>query len=117
MVKFSYVGPAAMADALVGGAGSGGSAASRAVAVSALNPPRSCAGRYVSPGLVVCKPPKFADVGCYRVSISMDGSRFLSCAAHVTVHKELSVQRQAPDLFDLSASSVIPKLSLVSVRN
>lgn len=84
-----------------------------------MNPPRSCTGKFVSSKKIVCKPPKFAEVGIYEVSVSMNGVDFLPTTSSVIVHKDLSVTFQKPDLCDISGSrtpeavALIPELFLV----
>ena len=73
--------------------------------VSLYNPPRSCMGRLTSPGVISCKPPKFAETGEYLMTLSMDGTNFLSQQIEITVYKEVTVQQLQPELLDLRVPS------------
>jgi hypothetical protein len=87
---------------------------SRLPAPPSLNPPRSCSGAYVDNGTLQCKPPKFAEPGVYSVSVSMDGANFLPDTVDIFVHQELTVQKQLPELCDLSSASQLDEVELVS---
>lgn len=88
---------------------------------SAYNPPRSCAGRLEASqslsgvGVIVCKPPKFAEVGDYLVSVSMDGANFLPQQLEISVYQDVTVLSQAPALVDLREKGETLPISLVSV--
>lgn len=82
-----------------------------------FNPPRSCSGQCLDSGTIECKPPKFSEPGVYSVSISMDGLTFLRDTVEIFVHQELVVQKQAPELLDLSASATVEHLELVRQMN
>jgi hypothetical protein len=49
----------------------------------------------------------------YKVEVAMDGTNFLATTTEVLIHPELSVQKQLPELLDLSRSTVVPELELV----
>lgn len=81
---------------------------------SIYNPPRSCMGKLLEPGVIVCKPPKFAEVGVYTIEVSMDGGKeFLSQTFQILVYKEVIVSQQVPTVIDLR-QNLIPQLLLVS---
>jgi len=47
------------------------------------------------------------------VSLSMDGVYFLQNSVEIFVHQELVVQKQLPELLDLSATARVDHLELV----
>lgn len=67
--------------------------------------PRSCIGRYVSEGIIECKPPKLGEVGDYEVAVSLDGSLFLPTTLKVEIYKDLSVNGLSPSLLDMRDTS------------
>lgn len=74
---------------------------------SIYNPPRSVLGRLVERGVIICKPPKFAELGLYTVSVSMDGGKvFLPDTFDVQIYKEVSVVHQSPPILDLRRSEI-----------
>jgi hypothetical protein len=83
---------------------------------SIYNPPRSCMAKLIEPGVIVCKPPKFAEVGAYTVEVSMDGGKeFLNQSFEILIYKEVLVAEQIPSVIDLRHHS-IPQLILVSEK-
>ena len=124
MVKFTFKNSGSAAGVAGGAGGSGGSVGAPAATTAAsasnknnapvFNPPRSCSGRFQDTSTIVCKPPKFAEAGVYSVSVSMDGVSFLDQTVEIYIHQELSVQRQLPEMLDLSVTPVVPELELVS---
>ena len=48
------------------------------------------------------------------MSLSMDGVYFLQNSVEIFVHQELVVQKQSPELLDLSATARVDHLELVS---
>ena len=79
-------------------------------------PPRSCSGKFLNTSTLTCKPPKFSEPGLYSVAVSMDGIVFLPNTVEVFIHQELAVQKQQPELLDLSVSPNIAELALVIVK-
>lgn len=80
---------------------------------SIYNPPRSCMAKLIEPGVIVCKPPKFAEVGIYAVEVSMDGGKeFLSQSFEILIYKEVVITQQLPSVIDLR-NHIIPNLYLV----
>lgn len=82
---------------------------------SLYNPPRSVLGRLQDPFTIVCKPPKFSELGMYTVSVSLDGGeRYLPETFDITVYKEVTVLQQLPPIVDLR-SPVVESLLLVTL--
>lgn len=80
---------------------------------SIYNPPRSVLGRLVDRSTIICKPPKFAELGMYTVSVSMDGGKvFLPDTFDVQVYKEVNVVHQSPPILDLRR----PFIDLLTVK-
>ncbi len=80
---------------------------------SIYNPPRSVMGK-VAGNVITCKPPKFAEVGYYKVEISMDGgTEFLPDTFDIFIYKEATVTAQSPAIIDLRQSR-IDSLNIVS---
>ena len=65
-----------------------------------LPPPRSCAGQYVSPGVITCKPPRLAEPGMYDVTVSLDGEVFARDVLAVDIYPDISVTALAPKVLD-----------------
>lgn len=80
---------------------------------SIYNPPRSCLGKFVSSNQLTCKPPKFAEIGMYTVTVSMDGGKeFLPQSYEVLIYKDMTLISQSPSIIDLR-EKFIPTLTLV----
>eukprot|EP01039_Chlorochromonas_danica_P000140 gene140-148_t len=75
---------------------------------SIYNPPRSVLGRYnEEDGSILCKAPKFGEVGWYTVSLSMDGGKeFFAQTFSVLIYKEPIILRQLPAVIDLRHDSL-----------
>ncbi len=73
--------------------------------MSLYNPPRSVTGRLTAPGVITCKPPKFAEIGEYLLTLSMDGVNFLPQTVDITIYKEVTVAQLSPGIIDLRAST------------
>ena len=80
---------------------------------SIYNPPRSCTGTLTGDGVITCKPPKFAEVGIYIVSLSMDGTNFLPQTFEINIYKETVITQQSPELIDVRKDDDIKAIKMV----
>jgi hypothetical protein len=70
-------------------------------------------GTYISNSQLVCKPPKFLELGNYLVQVSMDGGqRYLSESFPVFIYRDILILQQNPAILDIRSGS-IDKLVLV----
>lgn len=71
-------------------------------------------GKLSADGTITCKPPKFAEVGWYSVSLSMDGGKeFFAQTFDIFVYKEPTILHQSPAVIDMR-DKLIPSISLVT---
>ena len=81
---------------------------------SIYNPPRSCTGTLTGDGIITCKPPKFAEIGIYIVSVSMDGTNSLPQTFEINIYKETVITQQYPEIIDIRKDEDIKSIKLVS---
>jgi hypothetical protein len=72
------------------------------------NLPRSCMGTLGKTGdgeeqFLECKPPKFAEAGVYVVSVSLDGTTYLSTELELNIYKDIEITHQEPAFVDARA--------------
>lgn len=65
-------------------------------------------------GIITCKPPKFAEVGVYIVSITMDGINFLPQTFEINIYKETVITNQSPEIIDIRKDDNIKSIKMVT---
>lgn len=69
--------------------------------------PRSCLGKYESDNVISCKPPKLSDLGWYRVSLSLNGTDFLSDVLKVEINPDpICNSLVSPHVFNARLSEI-----------
>ena len=63
--------------------------------------PRSCLAELMSSTNIVCKPPKFASLGEYNLSVCLDGSDYLIDTMNIVTYREFMIVDMLPHFYDL----------------
>lgn len=80
---------------------------------SSFLPPRSCPGKFVNSGEIICSPPKLKEIGEYEVSVSMDGSLFINDVLCCDIYRDITVVSTRPRLIDLRKTDSFSTILMV----